>query len=714
MDFADLEIGLHRRDVDTYAIEFRFSPAKSDADIRLANRDLHTVQFDWDRLGSLIPDSDAYGKELTATLFADTEIKEAYIKAHSTALAQHTPLRFRLFIDSSANELHNLHWETLLNPDDQSPLATSEQVLFSRYLSSYRWSRVPLLPKSELKALVAIANPKDMEEKYGLAPIDASRELERAKASLGNIVIKEFANRGQATLNNIVGSLREGYNILYLICHGKIINCESRLWLEKDNAESHALTGRQFVDRLKELERCPRLVVLASCQSAGDGTDAAGGDDGALAALGPLLAEIGVPAVLAMQGNVSIETVSKFMPTFLKELEKDGRIDRAVAVARGEVRHRHDAWIPVLFTRQTSGRLWYGTGFSSDKPADKVWPVFLDNLLNEQCTPILGPGLTESMFGSRRQIARRWAETYSFPMADHHRENLPQVAQYVAIAHQPIKPINDLLTYLWHAIVARYGAELGYSAEKDHPPKNPMHLGPALSELISAIGKQRRDQDPTEPHRVLAELRLPIYITTNLSNLLSDALTDAGREPCVEYCRWKSDLEQLPIIYDSDPDYRPSVEKPLVFHLFGRLQEPRSLVLTEDDYFDYLIGITKANKEDPTGKCKGTPGPVKTALVHSSLLFLGFHLEDWNFRILFRSILNQEGSGGLEYFKHLAVQLDPEEGRIRDPERARSYLKEYFHKHKPIDTSIYWGSSEDFLRELHEQLQRSNGNDQKP
>lgn len=710
-EYADLEIGLHHCGVDTYTIEFRFSPAASDAEIRLADWDQQKVSFDWERLRQLILDSKAYGKELTTSLFMDEDVKTAYIKARSTAEAQQTPLRVRLLIHSNAAELHNLHWETLLDPVDDSPLATTERVLFSRYLSSNRWTPVPILAKSELKALVVIANPNDLKSKYGLAPVDAIEELKRAKTTLGNIFIKELASPGQATLNNLMNCLRDGYDFFYLVCHGTISNGEPWLWLENESGKTHRLAGRELALRLNELEHCPRLVVLASCQSAGAGSDTHSDDDGALAALGPRLAEIGVPAVLAMQGNVSMATVSKFMPTFFRELEKFGRIDRAVAVARGEVRDRPDAWVPVLFMRLTSGRLWYASGFSGDKPVDKVWSDLLDNLRSEQCTPIIGPGLTESLLGSRREIARRWAETYSFPMADYHREDLPQVAQYVATAYQPIKPINDFLAYLWHAVIERYGMELGDSVDKK-PPRNAGQLGPALSELISAVGKLQREKDPAEPHRVLAELKLPIYITTNPSNLLSDALTAAGREPRVEYCRWKSDLAQLPMIYDDDPGYRPTVEKPLVFHLFGRLQESNSLVLTEDDYFDYLIGITKANKEDPVGKRKGMPGPVKTALVHSSLLFLGFHLEDWNFRILFRSILKQEGIGGLEYFKHLAVQIDPEEGRIRDPERARSYLKEYFSKQKPIDTSIYWGSSEDFLRELHEQWQRSGGDDQ--
>ena len=75
-----------------------------------------------------------------------------------------------------------------------------------------------------------------------------------------------------------------------------------------------------------------------------------------LAALGPRLAEAGVPAVLAMQGNISVATISRFMPVFFRELQRDGQIDRAMAAARAAVRDRHDWWAPALFMRLRSGR----------------------------------------------------------------------------------------------------------------------------------------------------------------------------------------------------------------------------------------------------------------------------------------------------------------------------------------------------------------------
>ena len=93
------------------------------------------------------------------------------------------------------------------------------------------------------------------------------------------------------------------------------------------------------------------------------------------------------------------------------------------------------------------------------------------------------------------------------------------------------------------------------------------------------------------------------------------------------------------------------------------------------------------------------PGVVRRALVDTALLFLGFQMDDWNFRILYRSIISREGSRRRKSYAHVAVQIDPEEGRILEPERARRYLETYF---QDADINIYWGSVEDFARELNE------------
>ncbi|HET9222790.1 MAG TPA: CHAT domain-containing protein [Roseiflexaceae bacterium] len=677
MEYAELELTLHRRDSASYALELRFNHPESDSDIRLLRDGAAPVRFDATLLLAAALDSEAYGRSLAESLFADPAARSAFAQARVSAQSVGAPLRMRLLIGADATELHSLRWEMLRDPEGGAPLLMGEQLLFSRYLSSHDWRPVKMRPKGDLRALVAIANPSGLE-RYHLAPVDVDGELERATSGLGAIPVTALRSGGSTTLNTILARLREGYDILYLVAHGALVSGESWVWLEDDGGGIARASGTELARRLQELTQRPRLVVLASCQSAGSGEQPHDADtSGALAALGPRLAEAGVPAVLAMQGNISMATVAQFMPVFFQELQRDGQIDRAIAVARGAVRDRDDFWMPALFMRLKSGRIWYVPGFGDQKDFRK-WPTLINSVRNGRCTPILGPGLVEPLFGSTREIAQRWAETYDFPMDPHEREDLPQVAQYVAV-NQDEQFIRDELAQSLHDELLRQ--------HRERVPDLPD--GAPLDELIKAVGAVWRARDQAEPHRVLAAQPFPIYITTNPDSLLEAALEEAGKSPRVALCPWNEYVESSQEVYDEVP----SAQRPLVYHLFGRLQEPDSLVLTEDDYFNYLIGVT-SNKDL-------IPDSVRRALADTALLFLGFRMDDWNFRVLFRSFMSQEGRGRSRKYTHVAAQIDPEQGRIQEPERARRYLESYF---QGAAISIYWGNAEDFVRELAEKL----------
>jgi hypothetical protein len=677
MEYAELELSLHRRDSASYALELRFSHPESDADIRLMRDGAAPVQFDSTQLLASTLDHQAYGRSLAANLLADPAARGAFAQARVSAQSLGAPLRLRLLIGVDAPELHSLRWETLCDPDDGAPLLIGEQLLFSRYLSSHDWRPVKMRPKGDLRALVVIANPNDLG-RYNLAPVDVDGELARATASLDQIPITALRSGGTANVNNILAHLRKGYDILYLVGHGALVNGEPWIWLEDEQGGIARASGTELARRLQELAERPRLVVLASCQSAGSGEEPHGADaSGALAAFGPRLAEAGVPAVIAMQSQITMATVARFMPVFFQELQRDGQIDRAMAVARGAVRERADAWMPALFMRLKSGRIWYVPGFGDQKDFRK-WPTLINSVRNGRCTPILGAGLVEPLFGSTREIAQRWAETYDFPMDPHEREDLPQVAQYVAV-HQDEQFIRDELAQSLHDELLRQ--------HRDRVPDLPDSA--PLDELIKAVGAAWRARDAAEPHRVLAAQPFPIYITTNPDSLLEAALEEAGKSPRVALCPWNEYVESSQEAYDEVP----SAQRPLVYHLFGRLEEPDSLVLTEDDYFNYLIGVT-SNKDL-------IPDTVRRALADTALLFLGFRMDDWNFRVLFRSFMSQEGRARSRKYTHVAAQIDPEQGRIHEPERARRYLESYF---QGAAISIYWGNAEDFVRELAEKL----------
>jgi hypothetical protein len=161
-EYADLEIGLHRRDASSYSVEFRYSQPNSEADIRLGYDKPTLISIDRDELNQLAYDTAAYGQYLTDSFFSSPDVKTAFAQVRTSTQSLDAALRMRLLIGPSAPELHNLRWETLLDPQDGSPLSTSENLLFSRYLSSLDWHPVRLCSKGELSALVKIANPSDL------------------------------------------------------------------------------------------------------------------------------------------------------------------------------------------------------------------------------------------------------------------------------------------------------------------------------------------------------------------------------------------------------------------------------------------------------------------------------------------------------------------------------------------------------------------------
>jgi hypothetical protein len=118
---------------------------------------------------------------------------------------------------------------------------------------------------------------------------------------------------------------------------------------------------------------------------------------------------------------------------------------------------------------------------------------------------------------------------------------------------------------------------------------------------------------------------------------------------------------------------------------------PDSLVISEDEYFDYLIGVKK--------NWDLLPNALKGALYSTSLIFLGFRIDDWAFRTFFRILVNEPSYFQLSRRSHAAVQIEPDDGRIQNVQRARNYMKEYFGRRW---FSLYMGNSEEFLKELVE------------
>lgn len=60
-----------------------------------------------------------------------------------------------------------------------------------------------------------------------------------------------------------------------------------------------------------------------------------------------------------------------------------------------------------------------------------------------------------------------------------------------------------------------------------------------------------------------------------------------------EICRWNTLFEDMPSIFESQPDFYPTIANPVVFYFHGHQEAPESIVLTEDDYLEFLANIAR-------------------------------------------------------------------------------------------------------------------------
>jgi hypothetical protein len=689
MSYSEFELRIQWLDPGKYFIGGRYIDPEQDRETDLI--DPMRIDIDLPKLQDLSLDDAAYGAALTKMVFGaqDSRMFTAFIRARAAAEAR-GGLRIRLHVQSNAPELHAVRWELMQEPGREASLLSNENVWFSRFLSTNDFRLRPLRDPGIVKVLVIVANPSDLTTRWGQPAIDAEEEFQRAKGAIASqyeqsprqILVRRLT--GRASVYNIVSDLRNNYSdVVYLACHGAFTQEGGpRLLLEGDDGLTQMVRGEEVVERFAATEDRPRLIVLASCKSAG-GEGVRG-----LAALAPRLAQAGVPNVLAMQGNMTVASVKRFMPRFFRELAKDGQIDRAVAAGRLDILDQHDWWMPTLYTHSKSGVLW--SMRNVDISNFDRWEPVVSNIVNQRCIPVLGPGLVESVIGSTRDIARAWAERYEIQLAPRSHDDLAQVAQHLAYRNGRSFVGDAIRAYVVRYLRRKFPGQLSPELMQAR-----VQVG-LVDRMVSHIGAGLRVADPHEVHTLIARLPVPIYVTANRDNLLRDALIEQGRQPHIQLCTWRSSGDQTSTYGPPpEPGYVPSPEEPLIFHVFGNFQYPDSLVITEDDYFDFLIGVTRSETQSTIA----IPSVVTAAIAASGWLLLGFQVEDWDFRVLLGSVFRQPGRDLNRRRTSVAVQMNPVDEYIV-PARMYKYLEAYFAEQSHVN--LFWTSPEHFMTELME------------
>jgi hypothetical protein len=145
------------------------------------------------------------------------------------------------------------------------------------------------------------------------------------------------------------------------------------------------------------------------------------------------------------------------------------------------------------------------------------------------------------------------------------------------------------------------------------------------SRLVDAITSAvDTGREPSPMLRALARLDFPLVITTNYDQLFERALRDVGKAPRVAVYTPEQEPTQ---------DFRnATVRSPVIYKLHGDIAHRDSLVVTDEDYIQFVLRMSDKEPYDPI------PLSLKFFLTGSTTLFVGYSLLDYNLRLLFKAL----------------------------------------------------------------------------
>ncbi|MBK8986363.1 MAG: CHAT domain-containing protein [Chloroflexi bacterium] len=345
---------------------------------------------------------DKYGQTLGELLFQGP-VRDALQQAYSGT-------EMRILLAVNAPELRGLRWERLAAPVDNGwrMLARNENTPFAISLASSRHVIFPSLQQDEIKALVVVSHPKDIEAR-GFSAFDDQKGIKDAIVALSHITseIDVLAVEAQSGIDAALAAIEptavttpspdtvnaasqtavtvthigkpteerlctaltaKSYAILHLIAHGRVDarsgQDETYVYLANDADETTRVSAKSLIDFFIQKGNLPRFAFLVSCESARQSrvltleADSGPGHSG----LGQrLVQEAGMHAVVAMTDEITIATAEGLAPKFYEWLAKHGYPDWALVRAGAGLRGRRDMQeiVPVLFSRLRGRPLYY-------------------------------------------------------------------------------------------------------------------------------------------------------------------------------------------------------------------------------------------------------------------------------------------------------------------------------------------------------------------
>lgn len=324
------------------------------------------------------------------------------------------------------------------------------------------------------------------------------------------------------------------------------------------------------------------------------------------------------------------------------------------------------------------------------QPNNIQWSFLTELISMGKCTPLLSNSVILDYVFDGQNVNMLWADHIEYPMPD--KDNLAHVSQYLSVINgdEFLAKVN-YLTFLKRLLLAQARENTIAQMDATYLATLNEEIGRlTVSQVIKRLGFHNFSDKSNNALSILASLPFPVYLTTSYHCLLEDVLTAVGKTPHTDYYRWSEELEESHFV-DATAAIKPSVEQPLVYHLFGVDSNPGSLVLTEENHFEFFEHIAHDLE-----RSQGVPDAVRHALAASSLFMLGYDLQSWAFRVLFRgpikAIFNQRRP------LSLSIQFEPQpEAGVTNTDSVRRYLNDYFRGYK---FNIFWGDVSSFMQQL--------------
>jgi membrane-associated phospholipid phosphatase len=291
-----------------------------------------------------------FGHKLYKAVFAD-EVGGCLTRSLEKIKPSELGLRVRVHL-SKTPELANLPWEYLYESSRNQFLALSRDTPVVRYIELPVEARA-LAVKPPVRMLVVISSPED------LPPLNVDREWKELQEGLARLTSSGILNVDRLEKPSFQRLLRAvertQYHILHFVGHGQFDrdHGEGVLMFEDEEGKSEPITA-QALGVLVYDAASLRLAVLNSCEGAtADSTDLLGGT-------AQTLIQQGIPAVIAMQTQISEGGAQCFAEAFYEALAGGTPVDAALASARKNLYGTGSVeWgAPVLYMRSPDGQLF--------------------------------------------------------------------------------------------------------------------------------------------------------------------------------------------------------------------------------------------------------------------------------------------------------------------------------------------------------------------